>query len=270
MDETTIKGDFPLTPALHQDEIGILRGSFYRMLKRIKEDEKERQRTQKSLLLTEKMVAIGKLTAGVAHEINNPLGGLLNCIYHFKKGGQSVEKQREYLGLMEDGINRIQKTVSNLLEFARNPNLERVPTDFNTLLERTLSLLDYQFRKNQIRIEKKISRNLPSINVDRNQMVQVLINLFLNALQAMQGGGVLKIEAAAPDERFLVIISDTGKGIPQELLTKVFDPFFTTKGEGTGTGLGLWISQGIVERHGGTIQISSREGTGTTVEIQLP
>jgi signal transduction histidine kinase len=270
MDAAPMKDNSPSVSVERRDEIGILQNSYYRMLRRIKEDDKERERTQKGLLLTEKMAAIGKLTAGMAHEINNPLGGILNCIYHFRKGGQPAEKQREYLDLMEEGIKRIQKTVSNLLEFARNPRLERTSTDFSLLLENTISLHDYHIRKNQIRIEKEIPQSLPSLNVDRNQMGQVLVNIFLNSLQAMQGGGVLKIGAAALDERFLVTVSDTGKGIPEETLPKVFDPFFTTKGEGTGTGLGLWISQGIIERHGGAIQISSREGEGTTVEIQLP
>jgi signal transduction histidine kinase len=270
MDAAPLRGSLPSVSVERRDEIGILQNSYYRMLRRIKEDDKERERTQKGLLLTEKMVAIGKLTAGMAHEINNPLGGILNCIYHFRKRSQPVEKQREYLDLMEDGIKRIQKTVTNLLEFARNPNLERTSTDFSLLLENTISLLDYQFRKNQIKIEMEIPRPLPSLNVDRNQIGQVLVNIFLNSLQAMQGGGVLKIEAAAQDGRFLVTVSDTGKGIPEEILPKVFDPFFTTKGEGTGTGLGLWISQGIIERHGGAIQIRSGEGKGTTVEIQLP
>jgi two-component system, NtrC family, sensor kinase len=272
MDETRPGEDPPSlsAAAAGQDEIGILRRSFYRLLKRIKEDEREKERTQRSLLLTEKMVAIGKLTAGVAHEINNPLGGLLNCIYHFKRGTQSPEKQQEYLQLMEDGIKRIQKTVTNLLEYARSPRLERSTTDFNSMVERTLSLLDYQIRKNRIEVAKDISCQLPFLQVDRNQMEQVFVNIILNAIQAMEEGGVLRIGARTGDERLIMTISDTGKGIPEDILPKVFDPFLTTKGEGKGTGLGLWITQGIVERHGGTIQLSSQEGRGTTVEIQLP
>jgi len=270
MDETKPGEDPPSLSVTGQDEIGILRRSFYRLLKRIKEDEKERERTQRNLLLTEKMVAIGKLTAGVAHEINNPLGGLLNCIYHFKKGGQSVEKQSEYLDLMEDGIKRIQKTVTNLLEYARNPRLERSEADFGPLIEKSLSLLDYQIRKSRIKIVREIPLSLPRIEVDTGQMGQVLINIFLNAIQAMEDGGTLKITVRTLDERLFVNISDTGKGIPGEIMPKVFDPFFTTKGEGQGTGLGLWLSQGIIERHGGTIQIKSRENEGTTVIIDLP
>jgi signal transduction histidine kinase len=270
MDETKPGADPPSFSGTGQDEIGILRRSYYRLLRRIKEDEKERERTQRNLLLTEKMVAIGKLTAGVAHEINNPLGGLLNCIYHFKKGSQSPEKQQEYLQLMEDGIKRIQKTVTNLLGYARPPKLERSSTDFNSIVEKSLSLLDYPIRKNRIKVTQDISCDLPPVEVDTNQMAQVFVNIFLNAIQSMEEGGILKIGARTLDERLIMTISDTGKGIPEDILQKVFDPFFTTKGEGKGTGLGLWITQGIVERHGGTIQLSSQEGKGTTVEIQLP
>jgi two-component system sensor histidine kinase HydH len=171
---------------------------------------------------------------------------------------------------MEDGIKRIQKTVTNLLEYARNPNLERSDADPRTLIEKALTLLDYQIRKNQIRIERDIPKTIPSVKVDWNQMGQVFVNIFLNAIQAMQEGGILKVFIKTIDERLRVTISDTGKGIREEDLSKVFDPFFTTKGEDGGTGLGLWISQGVIERHGGTIQIKSRENEGTTVIMDLP
>jgi len=270
MDETQPGDDPPPLSSASQDEIGILRKSFYRLLKRIKDDEREREETQRSLLITEKMAAIGKLTAGVAHEINNPLGGALNCIYHFRKGSLPPERQTEYLQLMEDGIKRIQKTVTNLLEYARTPKLERTATDLHTIIDNSLSLLNYQIRKNRIAVVREIPDKLPSVKVDRNQMAQVFVNVFLNSIQAMGEGGTLKIGVTTLDERLILTISDTGKGIPEDVLPKVFDPFFTTKGEGSGTGLGLWITQGIVERHGGTIQITSQEETGTTVEVRLP
>ena len=270
MDETEPGVDPSSFSVIREDEIGILQRSFYRLLKRIKDDEKERERTQRNLILTEKMVAIGKLTSGVAHEINNPLGGLLNCIYHFKKGDLPPERRKEYLQLMEDGVKRIQKTVTNLLEYARTPHLERSKTDFHVTIEKSLSLLDHLIQKKQIEVVKEISDQLPSIEVDQNQMSQVFVNIFLNSIQAMEGGGTLKIGTLAQDGRLVVTISDTGKGIPEKILPKVFDPFVTTQGEGRGTGLGLWITQGIVERHGGTIQLWSQEGQGTTVEIRLP
>ncbi len=270
MDETGPGVDPSSFSVIREDEIGILQRSFYRLLKRIKDDEKEKERTHRNLILTEKMAAIGKLTSGVAHEINNPLGGLLNCIYHFKRGDLSPERQKEYLQLMEDGVIRIQKTVTNLLEYARTPHLERSETDFHVIIDKSLPLLDHLIQKKQIEVVKEISDQLPSIEVDQNQMSQVLVNLFLNSIQAMEDGGTLKIGAIAQDGRLVVTISDTGKGIPEKILPKVFDPFVTTQGEGKGTGLGLWITQGIVERHGGTIQLWSQEGQGTTVEIRLP
>jgi signal transduction histidine kinase len=270
MDETKPGDDPPQFPSPREDEIGTLEKSFHRLLKRVKEDEKEKERTQRNLLLTEKMVAIGKLTSGVAHEINNPLGGILNCIYHFKKGQQPVEKQQQYLDLMEDGIKRIQKAVTNLLEYARNPNLERSDADLGTLIDKALNLLGYQIRKNQIKIERDIPKTIPSVKVDWNQMDQVFVNIFLNAIQAMQEGGTLKVALKTNDDRVKVTISDTGKGIREEDLSKVFDPFFTTKGEDGGTGLGLWISQGVIERHGGSIRIKSGENEGTTVIMDLP
>lgn len=270
MDERRPGDDPPQDLRLREDEIGSLQKSFYRLLNRIKEDEKEKERTQRNLLLTEKMVAIGKLTAGVAHEINNPLGGILNCIYHFKKGGIRIERQREYLDLMEDGIKRVQKSVTNLLEYARSPLLKWVPTDCNFLVEKALSLLDYQIRKNRIEVKKSFSPNLPPVLMDANQMGQVLVNIFLNATQAMEKGGVLKVNTGILNHHLRVTVSDSGEGIAEDVLSKVFDPFFTTKGKEGGTGLGLWISQGIVERHGGAIHLSSKEGKGTTVEIELP
>jgi signal transduction histidine kinase len=272
MDSISAEGSSALSATGQKDEIGVLKESFYGMLRRIRETEREKERTQRTLLQTEKMVAIGKLTAGVAHEINNPLGGILNCIYHFRKGGRPIEKQREYLDLMEDGIKRIQKTVMNLLEYVRNPRFEPSASDLRVLIEKSLSLLDYPIQKNQIRVEVDLSSNLPLILVDKDQMVQVLVNVFLNAIHAMQDtGGVLRIGAGSIDHLLTLNISDTGAGISEDVLPKVFDPFFTTKGgEEKGTGLGLWLTQQIVERHGGTIQLSSQQGKGTTVKIELP
>ncbi len=213
MDETKPGDEPPPSSSGDHDEISILRRSFYRLLRRIKEFEAERERTQRNLLLTEKMVAIGKLTAGVAHEINNPLVGLLNCIYHFRRGGLSPERQKEYLQLMEDGIKRIQKTVSNLLEYAHNPKLEKKDNDLRQVIESSLSLLDYQIRKNRIKIIKEIPDELPPIKIDGNQISQVFVNIFLNSIQAMEEEGILIINTKTSKDKILIKISDNGKGI---------------------------------------------------------
>lgn len=270
MDSLTIREDLITAPPVREDEVGVLQRSFYRMVRRIQEDEKERERMIENLHRTEKMVAIGKLATGMAHEINNPLGGLLNCLYHFKKGTVPRGKEREYLDLMEEGIRRIQRVVSNLLEYARNPKLEAAPTDLGSLIERSLALLDYPIRKGRIKIEKSLPEDGIVVEVDKDQMGQVLVNVFLNAIQAMPEGGILGVRAEVLAEEVHITISDTGKGISKEVLPRVFDPFFTTKGQEKGTGLGLWLSQGIVERHGGTIHLSSDLGKGSVVRIRLP
>ncbi len=270
MDTMKVREGLPSPSLVRRDEIGSLYRSFHRMMKRIKSDEEERERTQRALYLTEKMVAIGKLTAGMAHEINNPLGGILNCIYHFKKGGQSAEQRNEYLDLMEDGVRRIQRRVTDLLEYARSPSLERSATDFRSLVERTLALLDYQIQQNRISVVQEIPEVLPPIEIDKDQMGQVLLNILLNAVQAMPDGGVLEISVQILAEQLIIEVSDTGAGIPEEIAPNVFDPFFTTKPDGKGTGLGLWLSQQIVERHGGTIRVAGREKQGATVRISIP
>ncbi len=270
MDEANLdRISYSFSPS-RKDEIGILQKSFYNLLRRIKEYEKEKEKTQRNLIFTEKMAAIGKLTSGVAHEINNPLGGLLNCVYHFKRGDLSAERQREYLQLMEEGIKRIQKTVTNLLEYAHTPYIEKTPIDLNSIIDKSLSLLEHEIIKNRIKVVKEVSENLPIIELDKNQISQVFLNLFLNSIQAMENGGVLRIRMDYSNGYIIINISDTGKGIPEDIISKVFDPFFTTKGRDKGTGLGLWITQTIIDRHGGTIQLSSLEGKGTTVEIRFP
>lgn len=270
MDLLTLQKEHPAPAETRRDEIGLLQQRFYRMVKAIKADKEERERTQRALCMTEKMVAIGKLTSGLAHEINNPLGGILNCIYHFKKGGQSAEQRGEYLDLMEEGVRRIQRRVTNLLEYARNPGLEMSMTDFRSLLERTLALLDYQIQNHRIRVALTIPETLPPVMIDKDQVGQVLVNLLLNAVQAMPEGGILGIGVRICDGQLVVDISDTGEGIPEESLPKVFDPFFTTKADGQGTGLGLWLSQRIIEQHGGTIAIANREKGGAAVHMAIP
>ncbi|MEW6334227.1 MAG: ATP-binding protein [Thermodesulfobacteriota bacterium] len=270
MDLQMLQNDPPAPSETRQDEIGTLQHSFYRMLQGIKADKEERERAQKALFMTEKMVAIGKLTSGLAHEINNPLGGILNCVYHFKKGGQSAQQRREYLDLMEEGVRRIQRRVTNLLEYARNPSLEMSMIDLRSLLERTLALLDYQIRNNRIRVALRIPEGLPPVPMDKDQVGQVLVNLLLNAIQAMPEEGLLGIDARISDGQMVIGISNTGAEIPEENLPKVFDPFFTTKSDGEGTGLGLWLSQRIIEQHGGTIRIANLKNEGVLVTIAVP
>lgn len=219
---------------------------------------------------SEKLASVGKLAAGVAHEINNPLGGILNCLYNFRKGVLSSERQQEYLISMEDGLRRVQKIVRQLLDFSQQHDPELSLTDLNAIVERVLVLTNHTFTANRIKLEKQLNTDLPTIMVDRHMIEQVLMNLVLNAVQAIRGGGVIRIRTRMTDEHGIIEVEDTGCGIPASVLPRIFDPFFTTKGTGEGTGLGLSVSLGIVERHGGQLLVESEVGKGSIFTVCLP
>jgi PAS domain S-box-containing protein len=219
---------------------------------------------------SEKLVSVGMLAAGVAHEINNPLGGILNCLYNIRKGTLSPERQEEYLLSMEDGLRRVQKIVRQLLEFSQQHDPELSLTDLNAVVERVLVLTNHAFTAHRIQLEKRLRPDLPAVMVDRHMIEQVLMNLILNAVQAIKSGGVIKIRTCAADERCTIEVEDSGCGIPPHVLPRIFDPFFTTKGIGEGTGLGLSVSLGIVERHGGQLLVDSEVGKGSIFTVFLP
>jgi PAS domain S-box-containing protein len=236
----------------------------------IARDMTETKRLEQQIRNSEKLASIGKLAAGVAHEINNPLGGILNCLYNLSKGTISPARREEYLASMEDGLRRVQKIVRQLLDFSQQHQPEFAPTDINRVIERVLVLTNHLFAPNRIVLETALGHALPHLMIDRHMIEQVLMNLILNAVQAMKDGGVLSIRTAVEEGMCLVTIRDTGSGIPASVLPKIFDPFFTTKNEGEGTGLGLSVSLGIVERHGGRILVESEVGKGTIFTLCLP
>lgn len=236
----------------------------------IAKDITEEKRLQENLIQSEKMAAIGLLVSGVAHEINNPLGGVLNALYTLSTVPMDPKKRRYYLNLIQNGLERIQKTVRQLLDFAQQGATERVPSDINEMVEHILSLLHHTIDKKGIRCEKRLSLDLPRLLLDRNKMEQVLMNLTINAIQSMESGGVLTIATSNNRGFCSISIKDTGKGIPQEILPRIFDPFFTTKDVGEGTGLGLSVSKGIVEQHNGTIEVETEVGKGSTFRVKLP
>ena len=219
---------------------------------------------------SEKLVSIGMLAAGVAHEINNPLGGILNCLYNFRKGGLSSERREEYLLSMEDGLRRVQKIVRQLLDFSQQHDPELSITDLNALVERVLVLTEHAFLAHQIKLNTDLSLDVPAVMVDRHMIEQVLMNLVLNAVQAIKGGGEVTIRTRLADGVCAIDVQDTGCGIPPHVLPRIFDPFFTTKGIGEGTGLGLSVSLGIVERHGGRLLVESDVGKGSIFTVCLP
>lgn len=236
----------------------------------IARDMTETKQMEQQIRNSEKLASVGKLAAGVAHEINNPLGGILNCLYNLRKGGLSAARQEEYWASMEHGVRRVQKIVRQLLDFSQQHEPEFSPADINGIVDQVLVLTTHLFASNRITLETRLGQGLPHVMVDRHMIEQVLMNLILNAVQAMKHGGLLTIRTSVAEGICRVEVSDTGSGIPASVLPRVFDPFFTTKGEGEGTGLGLSVNLGIMERHGGKILVESEVGKGTTFTICLP
>ena len=236
----------------------------------IARDMTETKKLERQIQNAEKLASIGKLAAGVAHEINNPLGGILNCLYNLRKGTPSPARQEEYWTSMEHGVRRVQKIVRKLLDFSQQHEPAFSQADINRVVDQVLTLTTHLFAPSGIRLEIIQGQSLPPVMVDRHMIEQVLMNLILNAVQAMKQGGVLTIRTSVSEGVCRVDVQDSGAGIPASVLPRIFDPFFTTKSEGEGTGLGLSVSLGIVERHGGKISVESEVGTGSTFTLYLP
>jgi len=253
-----------------EEEIATI--GFFHDLRDKLQIQKELERTQLQLLQAEKMASLGKLSAGVAHQLNNPLGG----ITLFTK--LILEEYELEVGIKED-LHRILKdaercrdTVKELLEFSRQTRHFVQPHDINKAVLRTLFLLENQTLFHNIEIKKDLSPSIPLVPVDIQQLNHIFMNIILNAAQAMDGKGILAVKSyQLPDNNWVCIeISDTGPGIPGHILSQIFDPFFTTKEEGEGTGLGLSLVYSIVENHGGRIYAKNNPDKGAVFTIELP
>jgi signal transduction histidine kinase/CheY-like chemotaxis protein len=232
----------------------------------------EIQEMQCQLVQSEKLAAVGQLAAGVAHEINNPLTGILGFTEILLQDKSLSREQREDLESVLHQSRRCRKIVQNLLQFSRRKKPENQMVRLNEVLAPTLQLVQYDFRSANIEIKMHIPEDLPPLYGDSSQLEQVFLNLITNARQAMEGRkkGAVNIRASQEAGRIVIRFEDNGPGIPPENLGKVFDPFYTTKPVGKGTGLGLSISYGIIAQHHGTIRCESQEGTSTAFIIELP
>lgn len=234
------------------------------------EDITKQKGMEASIITGEKLAAIGQLAAGIAHEVNNPLGGILNCLYNFKNTKLTDERKTEYLDFMEDGIKRVQNIVRQLLDFSQQHAPELSLTDINGMIDGIIPLFLHSIKGKDIRFMKDLGAELPLMLVDRHQIEQVLVNLILNAMQAVDKDGRITVGTRLEGRWFCITVGDNGSGIPPERLQKIFDPFFTTKGVGKGTGLGLSVSRGIIEGHRGRIEVESHVGKGTLFKVYLP
>lgn len=271
-----------------EDELGQLAGAFNRMTedlrqakenltqwgrmleKRVEERTQELRETEESLVRSEKMASLGKMAAGVAHELNNPLTSILINTHLMLERSGLGDENFEALTLMAEETSRCADIVKELLEFSRQRPAQSVLTDVNQVVERTVQLVEKQALLRNIRIVKNLEGSLPDIYLDANKIQQVFYNLLINACEAMPGGGKLTVTSRlnSAGTGVEIIFTDTGVGIPKENLDKLFDPFFTTKS--FGTGLGLAVSYGIVRQRGGMIDVKSEVGDGSTFKVELP
>jgi len=230
--------------------------------------------TQEGLIQAEKLTSLGQMAASIAHEVNNPLAGVLVYTQLLAKKINSDKFSKEgaldYLSKMEVELTRSTRLIRNLLDFARQspPALREV--NVNDVLDRAFELAAHSAELQHIQVSKELDSSLPTIMADFDQLQQVCTNLIMNAIQAMTDGGKLTLRTSADDSQVKIEFQDTGHGISQENMRKLFTPFFTTKGKGKGVGLGLAVSYGIIQRHHGRIEVQSKEGEGTTFTIYLP
>lgn len=264
-----------------KDEIGELAETFNLMASSLKQrDEKLKEYTQQQIMKSERLATIGQLAAGVAHEINNPLGAVLMYTHlaledledEPRKAGIQKGVLRKNLEKAVTEASRCKDIVKGLLDFARQTEPKVEQSDVNETLERTLSLVENQALFQSIKIIKVFCLSLPNVPMDVGQIQQVFTNIVLNAAEAMEGKGELTVTTRmAPNSEYIEIeFADTGCGIPPENQDKVFDPFFTTKEVGQGTGLGLAVSHGIIAGHKGAIEVKSEPGKGANFTIRLP
>ncbi len=228
----------------------------------------ELQAMQDKLIQSEKLKAIGQLASGVAHEMRNPIGTIMQGVEYLEQiVPPEYKEQRDTISILKSNVMRADRIVISLLDFSRPAKLELRPEDIRRVLEDSVDLVKADLKR--VTVAWDIPQGLPLVLVDKNKMMQVFINIFINAAHAMPQGGHLYIRVFRRDPRTIVEIEDTGVGIAEEDLKRIFDPFFTTKGPGKGTGLGLSVCRNIITMHDGSIEVASRQGTGTTVTIAL-
>jgi two-component system NtrC family sensor kinase len=263
---------------ISKDEIGVLQKTFKDMVISLEErDKRSRAESENRLLQSEKQASVGRLAAGVAHEINNPLTGVLAYTHMLLRRKDLADDIRSDLTTIVESTERVRKIVKGLLDFSRQTRLDREPSDVNKLVHSTIAIMENQALVKGVSLKFDPGENLPMVTLDRNQIQSVLLNMILNALDATEPGDNINIYTAtglstseSGQKGVEITIVDNGCGISPENLDKLFDPFFTTKEVGQGTGLGLSVSFGIVQRHGGTIRVQSEVGKGTRFFIWLP
>ena len=271
MDDTNLESDAPFVIPDRNDEVGFLLRHFDMLRRRLAQSRSDLMSIQQQIYQAEKLASIGRLASGVAHEINNPLHGIKSALYSIQKEPQNQVQAREYLQLIDEGINYIHVVVNKLLGFARQQPTTMESVNVNELVNKVLWLLDYKLRQKNAKVQLELDSDLPSIRADSQLISEVIMNLVLNSFDALGQGGRIEIHTKHDGGEIIRLqVKDNGTGIPEENIKKIFDPFFTTKGPKEGTGLGLSVSLGIIETHGGSIQVRSTPSLETEFTVTLP
>jgi two-component system, NtrC family, sensor kinase len=253
----------------------------HKLESKVEERSRQLRAAQQKLQQSDRLASLGQLAASVAHEINNPISGVLNLSMLMQRllkddgiPAGRLEDFRKYLGQVTHETSRVGRIVSDLLAFSRRSKPQRSMADLNKVVASTMSLVSHKLKLNNVAANLRLAPDLPTVPCDSSQIQQVLVNLVLNAAESMQsrGQGEISIETSLDrtEGTVLLRVSDSGEGIREENLARIFDPFFTTKSEGKGVGLGLAVSYGIIQAHGGDIEVKSRIGQGTTFTVSLP
>jgi signal transduction histidine kinase len=256
----------------YYDEVYELAGSFNRMMGYLAKSEEERKEMEGRMLQADKLASIGRLGAGVAHEINNPLSLILGYTNMLRKQCPGTGQVKEDLDIVYNNARLCKKIVEDLLNFSRQTATHAVPVDLNAAVESALVPLEATYESGGITVVRHYDPALPELRADEDKLKRLFTNLILNAFQAMQSGGNLTVETSYDRTRngVRIVFSDTGCGIPTDAMNKIFEPFFTTKPPGEGTGLGLAVSYGIVKEHKGDLTVTSEQDKGSTFTIWFP
>lgn len=254
-----------------KDEIGLFRFHFTLLQERLAVSKQELQRAQQQVYQAEKLASIGRLASGVAHQVNNPLNGIKSCLYAIRQNPQDRVKVAEYLGYINEGLDDIETVVKKLLGFARQQPASESLIDINEAVRKVTGLFELRLKEKQIAVTQRLDEGLGRVRIDYHLFQEVVMNLVLNSFDAIDRNGSIDIVTRADGPGHAVLeVRDTGAGIAPDNLRRIFDPFFTTKDVGTGTGLGLSVCLGIVESHGGRIDVQSTPGAGTLFTVTLP
>ena len=261
--------DVSIVEERRKDEVGVLVRHFNAMLESIQRSRLESVDVARKQANIEKFAALGRLSAGLAHEINNPVGGILTCLETMRELSPGSDRYQDYLALVRSGLERIGKIVRQLLHFSRQRGGENEDVDLNEVLKEVLVLSLFHNREAEVEVTHGF-REIPLVRGAPDLLNQLFLNLVLNALQAMPDGGSLHVRTSVEDDHVAVAFEDSGPGVPDENIERIFEPFFTTKEVGVGTGLGLSVALGIVEAHGGSIEVRNRPAGGAVFEVRIP